>query len=614
MKKSFSYNLTQFGATDNTVTEQIKTSDGVKTITTDANTGAVILTDSIDEDSLNPVTGAAVATAIAGASGASGEVPVIGDGDNGKVLKAVVDGSSKSVAWGDDMDNAYVATYGVTTYQELSDAKTAGKAIFVVGVSGATSAVMPMTSFSSNPMMVMFSAVIGSSEYQVKIDQGVWSSESVSLQANWNESNQLAPSYIANKPTVDQIYDSASTNAQSGTAVAGAISGVRQVPSTQSSDNGKVLGVTDASGTLGWVSAGGSVVVDSHSPFNGSGTAASPLGFNFDSDSLNVSANSIGPIAYADASFTGDSAIGTILDTSTTVTMTFAGVGGYAQPGDSAYIVLTYGSNNSISSRTSGTIANDRSVTLTINVHDANTRYGTWTADSTLYTIKIWDIQESSYASYTNVTIVDPAKRLRINRPVPVAQSADNGKVLSVTDSSGSIGWANVNIPSELPSYTSSDWGKVLSVKQESQGSSSSVVYWTNVIPGGQTLGSADASVVGSTLTVTCDTIKSALYNLVCIVPNLRVDASLVDMDTEYYLDLNVNGGTLIDTYRISIKFYLDGNAAYPSGWSDSSTVMYRRLNGVSSVSIASLTKADGTAVTGDWLLPPSDIYVYGLA
>lgn len=57
--------------------------------------------------------------------------------------------------------------------------------------------------------------------------------------------------------TVDQIYNASSTNAQSGTAVAGAITGVRQVPSTQSSDNGKVLGVTDSSGTLGWVSAGG---------------------------------------------------------------------------------------------------------------------------------------------------------------------------------------------------------------------------------------------------------------------------------------------------------------------------------------------------------------------
>ena len=61
-------------------------------------------------------------------------------------------------------------------------------------------------------------------------------------------------------PTVDQSYNASSTNAQAGVAVAGAIANVRQVPSTTSSDNGKVLGVTDTSGTLGWVSAGGSQV------------------------------------------------------------------------------------------------------------------------------------------------------------------------------------------------------------------------------------------------------------------------------------------------------------------------------------------------------------------
>lgn len=58
-----------------------------------------VLDDTPTEGSFNGVTSDGVAKAIAGASG---EVPVIGDGDNGKVLKAVVDGSSKSVEWGDD--------------------------------------------------------------------------------------------------------------------------------------------------------------------------------------------------------------------------------------------------------------------------------------------------------------------------------------------------------------------------------------------------------------------------------------------------------------------------------------------------------------------------------
>ena len=56
--------------------------------------------------------------------------------------------------------------------------------------------------------------------------------------------------------TVDQTYDPTSSNAQSGTAVAGAITNVRQVPTTVPEDDGKVLGVVDASGTLGWVANG----------------------------------------------------------------------------------------------------------------------------------------------------------------------------------------------------------------------------------------------------------------------------------------------------------------------------------------------------------------------
>lgn len=85
----------------NLVTKQVVVDDstGEKAkFTYDKTTGAVTVLDTVDPDSINPVTARAVANAVAGASG---EIPIIGDGDNGKVLKAVVDGSSKSVAWGE---------------------------------------------------------------------------------------------------------------------------------------------------------------------------------------------------------------------------------------------------------------------------------------------------------------------------------------------------------------------------------------------------------------------------------------------------------------------------------------------------------------------------------
>lgn len=55
-------------------------------------------------------------------------------------------------------------------------------------------------------------------------------------------------------PTVDQTYSAASTNAQSGVAVASAIAGMNAVPASTSSDADKVLTV-DAQGVPGWANA-----------------------------------------------------------------------------------------------------------------------------------------------------------------------------------------------------------------------------------------------------------------------------------------------------------------------------------------------------------------------
>ena len=85
----------------NLVTKQVVVDDSTgeqAKFTYDKTTGSITVLDEIDPDSVNPVTARAVATAVAGASG---EVPVIGDNDNGKVLKAVVNGSEKSAEWGD---------------------------------------------------------------------------------------------------------------------------------------------------------------------------------------------------------------------------------------------------------------------------------------------------------------------------------------------------------------------------------------------------------------------------------------------------------------------------------------------------------------------------------
>lgn len=75
------------------------------------------------------------------------------------------------------------------------------------------------------------------------------------VNADWNAVSGAAQ--ILNKPTiptVDQSYSASSTNAQSGTAVADALSNVNQVPSSTSADDTKVLTV-NSSGEPVWANA-----------------------------------------------------------------------------------------------------------------------------------------------------------------------------------------------------------------------------------------------------------------------------------------------------------------------------------------------------------------------
>lgn len=64
---------------------------------------------------------------------------------------------------------------------------------------------------------------------------------------------------IPTVPTTDQTYNSSSTNPQSGTAVAGAIAGVSQVPAVTSSDDSKVLTASYTGGvaSYSWQTAQG---------------------------------------------------------------------------------------------------------------------------------------------------------------------------------------------------------------------------------------------------------------------------------------------------------------------------------------------------------------------
>lgn len=124
---------------------------------------------------------------------------------------------------------------------------------------------------SSGVAQILNKPTIPSATSDLTNDSGFITSSDVpssQAQADWNESDSSDPSYIKNKPTipsavtVDQTYNSSSTNAQSGTAVAGALATVNQVPASTSSDEDKVLTV-NSSGNPVWAPAQGSAQVQS---------------------------------------------------------------------------------------------------------------------------------------------------------------------------------------------------------------------------------------------------------------------------------------------------------------------------------------------------------------
>ena len=82
---------------------------------------------------------------------------------------------------------------------------------------------------------------------------GIEAGAQVNVKPDWNAAAG-SDDEILNKPTVDQTYDGTSANAQSGVAVAQAISGVNAVPASTSADSSKVLTVNSI-GTPEWAAA-----------------------------------------------------------------------------------------------------------------------------------------------------------------------------------------------------------------------------------------------------------------------------------------------------------------------------------------------------------------------
>ena len=445
-------------------------------------TDNLVLDDKPTVNSFNSVTSDGVARAIAGASG---EVPAVTEADNGKVLTAVYDEGGAAVEWAEAQGGGeYSAGTGISisAQDEISVDTT------VIATKNDLNGYQPAIS-------------------DLETIRSGASAGATAVQPSQLASVATSGSYadLSNKPTiptVDQSYSASSTNAQSGTAVAGALATVNQVPASTSADENKVLTV-NSSGNAVWATAqgggGGSSYTFSAPLRESSGTVV----LDVDTDELNIAPKTTALSAQREIS-AAESGYAWYLgnltgDTSDTVyTFTFNNVPvsnnvaiAVNAQGKHIYPLLigeTYGGwGNQWIIPTALTFNNDNTVSGSFNVcfksgeQDYPTHldsYGTLSWASVLVFVVASDVpasQVSSSSIYGSTTSGSPVSYstggsvLMVKHPVPSVTSGDNGKVLKATYSNGvgSFGWDTA--PSDLPSVTGNA-GKVLTVNSGATG------------------------------------------------------------------------------------------------------------------------------------------------
>jgi hypothetical protein len=167
------------------------------------------------------------------------QVPAVTASDNAKVLMASYSGGTGSYSW---QKPVFVAIYGTTTYQAVMDAISAGSLVFCqVGNTETTymRAVLSYVDSGLGKVEFLYYRSVGTHSASQQGDQAIiymvdstnaWTTTTREAYTAIAAGTHMSQSYSngtltlnAAWPTVDQTYSAASTNAQSGTAVSGAI-------------------------------------------------------------------------------------------------------------------------------------------------------------------------------------------------------------------------------------------------------------------------------------------------------------------------------------------------------------------------------------------------------
>lgn len=277
--------------------------------------------------------------------------------------------------------------------------------------------------------------------------------------------------------TVDQTYNALSENPQSGTAVAGAIATVKQVPASTASDSSKVLTV-NASGNPEWQTAQG-----------GGSSYTAGDGIEIDNGEISVGIAKTLDIVPAAVTTTYTAPLegyvslpqalrSSVLSSNAELTIQFPqdSFWSYDQPTKPVRIGVTDGRGNylvssevSLTYYQNGSYSNLNAQTVTVSCPASNWEYSSGSSISAISEMVVIPADSNGMgeafqcAFGGNITFTlaqpDPNKNVvTVKNPLPASTSADANKVLTV-NSNGAAGWQPVD---EVPDVTSSDDGKVL--------------------------------------------------------------------------------------------------------------------------------------------------------
>jgi hypothetical protein len=415
-----------------------------------------------DATSSNAQSGTAVAQAISGID----EVPDVTSSDNGKVLVATFSGGTGSYEWASTPPANAIILDSNSTWSDFHTAYSTGrKDIYYKH----TSPYSPLESRAELYLhLTAVSDVDGtSSNFTFALFEGAWQSAGVDYSVRCRLEYSGRPLVYLTNWVVDQSYSASSRKAQSGVAVAQAISAVNQVPASTSSDEGKVLTV-DSNGDAEWAPAQGG---STYTAGDGIDIANSEISVNYDSNTLDIVSQALAVKNPLPASTSSDANKVLKVNSSGTPEWAVGGGGGTYTAGTG----IDIDQNNAISVENplpSSTSADEGKV-LKI---DANGD-PEWATGGGTQVQSDWKEADTTDPSYiqnkptvmgltagSNVTITEGVSSITIaatdttytagtgisitngaisnSDPLPSHTSTESGKVLGV-DSNGGLGWVN---------------------------------------------------------------------------------------------------------------------------------------------------------------------------